>query len=377
MIILPNLKSAIIRPDKTQKILVGGAFTTYKGVSANYLARLNSIASLDSFSTGFGGAINTIAVQSDNKIICGGAFTTYSGNTFNRIIRLNVDGSVDNSFTIGTGFNLPVNSIAIRSDGKILCGGNFISYNGITGNRIAQLNSDGTMDSTSFISDTGFNFLVSTLLIQSYDPSLDLGYYLCGGSFTTYKGTTALYLARMNNSGALDTSFTTSTGFNAGVRAISIQSDGNIICGGDFSTYKSTSRNRIARLNTDGTLDTSFAVGTGFNGSINAIAIQSDNKIICGGGFTSYNGTARNRIIRLNTDGSVDSNFTIGTGFNTGLVSSIAIQSDGKILCGGSFTSYNGISRNRITRLNSDGTIDDNFAVGTAFDNSVNTITIK
>ena len=89
-------------------------------------------------------------------------------------------------------------------------------------------------------------------------------------------------------------------------------------------------------------------IGTGFNNTINTIAIQSDGKILVGGSFTSYNGVSANRMIRLNSDGSVDESFDIGIGFNA-IVYSIAIQSDGKILVGGLFSSYNGVSAQLIT----------------------------
>jgi uncharacterized delta-60 repeat protein len=134
-----------------------------------------------------------------------------------------------------------------------------------------------------------------------------------------------------------------------------IQSDGKIIIGGNFTKC-------VARLNNDGTIDSFFNVGSGFNEVVNDIAIQSDGKIICVGSFTSYNGTTRNNIIRLNVDGSLDSSFNVGTGFNDS-VNTIAIQSDGKIMCGGNFSSYNETSRNKIARLNSDGSLDANFII--------------
>ena len=98
-------------------------------------------------------------------------------------------------------------------------------------------------------------------------------------------------------------------------------------------------------------------VGTGFNSDVYSIAIQADGKIIVGGYFSEYNGVAANGIIRLNSNGSIDTSFVIGTGFNS-LVYSIAIQDDGKILVGGYFSEYNGVSANGIIRLNSDGSRD-------------------
>src|SRR5690554_3203657 len=92
---------------------------------------------------------------------------------------------------------------------------------------------------------------------------------------------------------------------------------------------------------THGSLDTSFDIGNGFNQGVLSTALQPDGKILVGGAFIEYNWEPQNRIIRLNTDGSLDDSFNIGTGFNN-LVFSIAVQPDGKIIIGGGFTAYNG-----------------------------------
>jgi uncharacterized delta-60 repeat protein len=333
------------------KILVGGTFTSYSGVSRNYIIRLNSDGSVDNtftIGTGFNIEITISQIQSDGKILVGGFFTSYSGVSRNRIIRLNSDGSVDNTFTIGTGFNDYVSNIQIQSDGKILMGGGFTSYSGVSRNYIIRLNSDGSVDNT-FTIGTGFDNLVTTTQIQSD------GKILVGGLFTSYSGISSNYIIRLNSDGSVDNTFTIGTGFNDLVDTIQIQSDGKILVGGFFTSYSGISRNYIIRLNSDGSVDNTFTIGTGFGGgSPDTIQIQSDGKILVGGLFTSYSGISSNYIIRLNSDGSVDNTFTIGTGFDN-LVSNIRIQSDGKILMGGFFTSYSGVSYNRIIRLNSDG----------------------
>ena len=102
-----------------------------------------------------------------------------------------------------------------------------------------------------------------------------------------------------------------------------------------------------------GDLDTTFlATGAGATGAVNSIAVQSDGKVLIGGLFTSYNGTSRGYVARLNTDGSLDTGFlATGAGAN-GLVYSVAVQpGDGKILIGGGFTTYNGTSRGFVARL--------------------------
>ena len=113
-------------------------------------------------------------------------------------------------------------------------------------------------------------------------------------------------------------------------------------------------------LYSDGSIDGTFVYGSGFDFPVYTIAIQSDNKILVGGNFSDYSGTGANRIIRLNTNGSIDGTFNYGSGFDDS-VNTIAIQSDNKILVGGVFTDYSGTGANKIIRLNSDGSIDGTF----------------
>src|SRR5690606_16224487 len=119
-------------------------------------------------------------------------------------------------------------------------------------------------------------------------------------------------------------------------------------------TYKNISQNHLTRLNTAGDRDATFSTGTGFNFPVNAISIQPDGRILLGGGFSTYNGSTSNRIARLKTDGGLDSAFNTGAGFSgtLGNVESISIQSDGKYVTGGYFTTYQGLPQNRIARLN-------------------------
>jgi uncharacterized delta-60 repeat protein len=332
------------------KILVGGAFTAYKGLSNNYIIRLNSDGTKDltfDNSIGFNNVVESIAIQSDGKILVGGSFSTYKGVSANRIIRLNSDGTTDLTFDNSIGFNNFVNAIAIQSDGKLVVGGNFTLYKSVSANRIIRLNSDGTKDLT-FDNSIGFDSLVNSIAIQSD------GKILIGGQFTTYKGLTNNYIIRLNSDGTKDLTFDNSIGFNASVITIAIQSDGKILVGGNFTTYKGVSANNIIRLNSDGTKDLTFDNSIGFTANVNSIAIQSNGKILVGGAFSTYKGVSANQIIRLNSDGSKDITFDNSVAFN-GAVETIIIQPDGEILVGGSFTTYRLYINNNIIRLNSVG----------------------
>lgn len=344
-----ELVMAIV-PQPDQKILVGGWFTEYNGTSQNYITRLKPDGSIDtSFDTGtgFNSVVTAIALQTDGKILVIGSFFEYNGTSQNKIIRLNPDGSPDTSFNIGTGFDAGLRTIALQSDGKILVGGFFTSYNGTTQNRIIRLNPNGSMDS-SFNTGTGINSnFVEQIVVQTD------GKILVGGDFSSYNGDARNDLVRLNPSGDIDTSFTIGTGFGGAISKvyeITLDSYGRILVGGMFSSFNGAAQNQILRLYSTGNLDTTFSSGMGADYYVETIALQADGKILMGGQFDSYDGTARNNIVSLNPDGSLDTVFNVGTGCDD-TVNDIVLQADGKVLVGGSFTSYNGATRNRLVRL--------------------------
>ena len=303
-------------------------------------------------------------IQSDGKIVIGGIFTKYNGVNVNKIARLNTDGTLDTTFNIGTGFSTAIAEqgilkIVLQADSKILVVGTFTSYNGITCKDLVRLNSNGTLD-TSFNIGLGFNNTISSISIQSNGKL-----FVCG-AFTTFNNIPTNYLVKLNSDGSIDSSFdSTNSGADATINDLAIQTDGKVIIGGSFSNYAGIPQNKIARLNTDGTLDSSFNIGTGFSNSntaykVNSIAIQTDGKIIAGGNFTSFNGINIKNLIRLNTDGSIDTNFITVT--SNAMIYEIKLQTDGKIiiLCNGTFF-YNSISRFKIARINTDGALDTTF----------------
>jgi len=355
------------------KILCGGNFSSYKGLTENFIIRLNSDGTKDvtfDNSVGFNAGINSIAVQLNGKIVVGGSFTLYKGVSENRIIRLNSDGTKDITFDNSVGFNNTVVSIAIQSDGKIVCGGTFTAYKGLTENRIIRLNSDGTKD-VIFDNSVGFNGGVISIAIQ-----LD-GKIVVGGSFTLYKGVSANRIIRLNSDATKDVIFDNSVGFNGQVNSISIQTDGKIVCVGSFTTYKGLTENCIIRLNSDATKDITFDNSIGFGSAVQSLAIQLDGKILCGGFFVTYKGLTEIRIIRLNSDGTKDVTFDNSIGFNNA-VFSIAIQSNGEILCGGVFGTYKGYVNNRIINLQSNGFSASTLSLNTSFNNiEFNTINNK
>ena len=261
-----------------------------------------------------------------------------------------------------------MDSLALQADGKIMVGGDFTTLGGQSRSRIGRLNADGTVD-TAF--NPGADDWVNCLALQAD------GKVLVGGEFTTLGGQSRSFIGRLSADGSLDSSF--NTGANSWVNALALQADGKILVGGDFTALGGQSRSCIGRLNADGTVDTGFNPGAGggeFGAWADCVAVQADGKILVGGYFTTLGGQTRNLIGRLNADGSLDNSFNAGAGADSStIVYSLAVQADGKILVGGSFSTLGGQPCHNIGRLNADGTLDTAFSPGA--DNQVLSLAVQ
>lgn len=359
------------------KYLFAGLFSSVNGIGRNKLVVLNNDGSVDAsfilpdvsdFS------FSIFCVQTNGRIVKGGNFTTINGLVKGGICRFMTDGSDDSSFNAPTGVENDLQTIELQPDGKVLIGGYFRNTNGIRTPYLDRLNPDGTTDST-FNTGLGPNDWVLDIKMQ---PD---GRILIAGRFNEYNGEPRNGLARLLPNGSLDMTFVPANMFGPVIYSVALQADGKILIGGMFTSVANVSRSRIARLNADGSLDTTFNPGTGashtnFIIKVNAIAIQRDGKSIVGGEFTSFNGLPRNRIVRLNTNGSVDGTFTIGSGFPNE-VNRILIQPDGKIIVSGQFVQFNGINKNVLVRLNQNGSLDAPFNAGTGPDWIVHTLGLQ
>ncbi|HLO58434.1 MAG TPA: T9SS type A sorting domain-containing protein [Bacteroidales bacterium] len=348
--------SSVIQPDG--KIILVGEFKQYNGSNINYITRLNSDGSIDkSFHTELGPDfyVYSCIVQSDGKIVIGGGFSKYDGISKNRICRLNPDGSLDNTFNIGTGANGNVLTLQMQPDGKILAGGSFTTFNGIAQKRIVRLNPDGSVDN-SFNIGTGPDNSILSIALQGIK-------ILIAGSFTQFNSSAKNRLARLNLNGSVDTTFHCGTGADSDIKEIVPDAAGKIILVGSFKYFNKVSCNSIVRLNTDGTIDNTFLTGTGANRTINTVKLLSNGKLIIGGDFTVFNSTSINRIACLKPDGSIDNTFWAGTGSNA-TVNNLSVQPDNKIVMVGQFTEYNETSVRFVTRITSYGDHDNTFNKG-------------
>lgn len=345
------------------KILASGNFTAVGDTPRSRIARLNTDGTLDTgflnLLSGANAAVNAVVCQSDDRILIGGAFTTVDDINRYFIARLQPDGTVDTSFNPGSGADNAVNAIAetfavsgtnlVR---KIYLGGAFSSVNVNPSAGIGRLNNDGTVD-YGFNVGSGADGPVYAVAVYPTN-SIYWGKVLVGGDFGHFNGVTVSNLVRLNFDGSLDTNYIAALGSNANaaVRALAVQLDGKVLVGGNFTNFNGTAVSRLIRLNTDGSLDTDFATAvSGGNGAVEAIAVQPDNRIVVSGQFTSFNGVTRNHITRLLPTGATDFAINFGTGAN-GDVDALAIQpTDGMIVLGGAFSQYNGETHENIARI--------------------------
>jgi uncharacterized delta-60 repeat protein len=351
----PNDEVRVIAVQKDGKILIGGSFTEVDGIKRTGLARLHRNGKPDtSFKSGLTnlwGSVIDIAIQEDGRILIGGWFNSYDGYDRNGIARINTDGSLDTTFNPGTGTSgvgghtegVPVHSISIQCDGKIIIGGAFRRFNNFNLRNIARLNPDGSVD-TTFNPGSGAAKVedwienVKTTSIQKD------GKIIIGGAFEAYNDSARFNFARLNQDGSLDVTF--DPDFNSGwVYSSAIQNDGKILIAGFFR--------KIYSFNTDGSIDTTF--DTGMSDSVNfvdaySIDIQPNGKVLASGWFKHDYASF---ISRMNTDGTLDSTFNHADIPNYP-ARALALQHDGKILIGGVFTKYGDTSVNRIVRIEGD-----------------------
>ena len=325
--------------DASDSVLLYGSFTE-NGVTTAKFARLNADGSINSSFTvnyGIGGSVVAATIQADNKVLIAGDFTRIGSVVRNSIARLNADGSVDQTFSPGRGFNNTVEKIFVQPDGKILVGGSFTNYDGTAKIGLVRLNTDGSLDASFSL------VLESNAVVYSIDIQAD-GKILIGGFFTVVNGQSRNAVARLNTDGTLDTSFNPVFG-NATIRRVLVQPDGKILVGGSFSGVSGFNRSSLVRLNADGTLDAAFNAGN--------IAAVTLAELYPGGKYLIYN---FNGLSRLNNDGTADTSFPIRT-FND-VVNAVLALTDGSVIVGGNFTSVGNTVRSRLARLRADGTVD-------------------
>jgi uncharacterized delta-60 repeat protein len=356
------------------RVLVGGAFLTVNGQSRPFLARLNSNGSLaPALAAQPSSTVRSLAIQPDDRILLGGDFSQVGGTPRVRIARLNASGSLDTTFDTSTaGPDAPVRAIALQPDGAVLIGGDFLNVGTAGRGRFARLSTDGSLD-TAHDPGAGASAEVYDIVAQPIDSKA-----LLGGRFSTVDGISRPRIARTNADGSVDIAFDYSQGTNSQILDMDLQPDGKLLIGGNFTKFGGVDRRRVARLRADGTLDGSFDTSAaGPDANVQAVAVQEDGKILIGGAFTAFGAVPISNTARLESDGSLDTTYSPDPMSGSAQIMTLAIQEDGKILIGGSFTKVNNIIRRRIARLESDGSLDTGFDSGEGAEGGVSFTSVR
>ena len=283
--------------------------------------------------------------------------------------------NIKEGFEISTGSTL--RHLIPLPSGQFLIMGGFIEYHKQRVNGFARLNADFTLDTTFTGGGTRFLYgngsgisYSSNTIIPVLDSAQNL--YMIFEGNNIYNGVSrSNKIFKVDPIGNFDNVYSTAigTGPNTSVNSILVLPDDGIIIAGTFTSFNGTTYNRIMRINSNGTLNSSFItnLGTGFNNVVDQAILTPTGKILCIGQFTSYNGTARNRIAQLNIDGTLDSSFNYSSGITSGLgYPRVTIDSNtGDIyLCDQVPFVYSGITTSRkIIRINSVGNYDASFAI--------------
>ena len=295
------------------------------------------------------------AVAPDGKIVVAGLFAQYHGATRKGVVRLNADGTLDPDFDPqeGSGGAAGISAVAVLDDGRPVIAGTFTTWNGTPHKYMVRLDTHGAVDPT-FNASYALNGPLVAL------PNKQL--LVCGRA-TDFGATTGII--RLDENGARDPNFVDAAlGAAAGldfptttIIRMARQADQRIVV--IFVGLKSSAaKYGVARLNENGSLDPSFHIGLVESaGTPQAVAIDSNNRILVGGNVTKYDGKTVGNLFRLGTDGTMDAGYVFpapGT-----VVNGIAPMTDGRVIVTGSFNKMT----TPVIRLKADDTLDPNYGV--------------
>lgn len=356
---------------KDGRILVGGVtgpIETVSGTQRPNLIRLNPDGTVDgTFTVKVSGTwvdfvipdeVGVILVQDDQKILIGGAFTNVAGVACNGLARLHHDGSLDTTFHTrvllpGSSDRARVQALALRPDGRLLVGGDFLTPNPGSGPGLAQLHPDGSLDS-SFVATLTEEY--GTLAVTGMVLLQEDGRSLIAGTFTHVGGRPRAGMARLLPDGALDETLADAPGF----QPLGLLEGGSVLgYRSEYAVDPADTRLTLVDLSPAGTpagsgprlrqyaallgvplpdgrwviagtslrsayvpteglalydpvlrsIDPAFAPRIGVRADLHALAITSEDQIFAIGGFTEWDGTEQPGIARLHANGRVDSTF--------------------------------------------------------------------
>lgn len=350
------------------KIYLGGNFTSFAGVNVKSLVRLNADGTVDNtFQLPGGGFLNqgrtdlasvsALLPLEDGSLLVGGTFYYCDNFLSPGVVRLLPDGSIDRTFNTGNIF-MPYSISRLEVvEGKVLVGGLFYSHSHQY--MVLRLNGNGIMD-------MGFQTLTAESRNNtSYDLKAmavlpDGSIQIAGGFNFYYGGKAYTGLAHLSGTGALDTEFAATFQQIGAVYKTLVTTEGKILVGGSFNLYGDQPVNNLVRLLPTGELDPDFQPGAGPDALVTQLAELSDGSLIIAGLFATVDGNAAHKIAKLKSDGTVDNSFATGTGPNMEIYSLLPLP-NGKLMVGGAFSQFNGYSSQGLVRLLPSGSVDQSF----------------
>lgn len=290
-------------------------------IAATPVSSLNAAAIplLGDFIPSIAADVRCLAVQPDGNILVGGSFTTIDYNPGSPYLASLTPSGAHHSY-FHPNLNGPVTHIALREDGSVMVAGSFTHINGTARNGLACLDETGAPD-PGFAPYTPAG-PVSAMLLKPDGKLLLAG----STSSNTY------WLVQLSASGNVDPSFNTTV--NGKISCLALQSNGQILLGGEFTQVKGLNFNRLARINAAGTPDSSF--NPDVDGKVSCLGLQPTGEILLAGDFATVSGRPRLRVARLSQNGTLDSSFVLDTVLNSA-VESMALQADGRVVVGGGF----------------------------------------
>ena len=362
---------AIVEP--SGKIVIGGGFTTTGAVVRAHVARLNQDGSVDpAFDAGnVEGAVTRLIRLQNGNYLLGGQISAVNGVPRFFAARLFGDSTptpgriqfLAPTFRTAEDGRSPAQLVVSRSDGR----SGAVAANFSTRTGTARLTDFGMTNGTVQFADGEFTPKTIDITVVD-DPLQENAEEFTvvlenpqGGAALGQPSIATVTISANDYAGSVDTSFAPGVAARgpasfSRVRALLLQPDGRLIVGGGFIPDDGTNKSYFTRLRSDGSIDSTFAPGTGPNSAVSALAAQSDGRILVGGEFTMFNGTNANGLVRLEANGAVDPSFSAGVGAG-GQIVTIEVEPGGGILIGGEFDSVNGVSRKGLARLNSSGAL--------------------
>ncbi len=381
------INDAVAEPDEVLKLIIDGTThgTNIYGAVTNEIRildddRAGSLIDAPGANLNADVGLSAAAVRDDHKLLVWGSFSQLAGTNRTGIALLNADGTVDKTFAppelidghrkIDHLPNAYIGSVQVLPNGKLLVAGEFARADGKPRTTLARLNPGGSLDET-FGQNLKFDGAVDALVVQ---PD---GKILVGGAFENINGQRRAFVARLNADGTVDEAFAPNGGPSSSwtvfILSLALQPDGKILMGGLFEKVDGLISPNMARLNADGTIDTSFQLRD-VSGPVFEVNRQTDGKIVIAGLFDTVAGRNSRKLARLNSDGSTDESFRSPE--PNAEVRDLITLPDGRLLVSGAFTRIGGVERRFVAMLKADGSLDTSFDLGSGPDDRIGGMTI-